>query len=71
MHSPEISMKQYHEQKYPIAIKIRITISGGIMGQTWVDGIKGLNVGHAMHLAHKNWDNASKIEFLGILFDNS
>lgn len=50
-------MKAYHEQRYPVAIDVLVAIHNpdGTVCESWVDGIKGLNVGHALYLARLNW----------------
>lgn len=47
-------MKTYDEQNYPVSIDVRVSYPGNI----WLDGVKGLNVGHAMYLASENWPGA-------------
>lgn len=56
-------MKGYYEQKYPLSIDVRVIFSDS---DAIEDSIKGLNAGHALYLARKNWDCAMAIEFLGI-----
>jgi hypothetical protein len=48
-------MKTYITTKYPVAIIVRVTPYDTRYNQPWIDGIKGLNVGHALHEAQDNW----------------
>ena len=48
-------MKAYEEQNYPVSVPVRVTWADGM---THEDEIKGLNIGHALHLAHLNWPDA-------------
>lgn len=54
-------MKNYYEQNYPVSIKVTLTFKA--FGQEWTceDEIKGLNPGHALHLAGINWPDAISI----------
>lgn len=54
-------MKSYDEQRYPVAIAVRLIWYDGF---TYCDCIKGLNTGHALYLARKNWPDAEMVELL-------
>lgn len=62
-------MKTYHEQRYQVSIKVRVTIAtlifGGVETEVFEDEIKGLNRGHALYLAQKNWPDATCIQEVG------
>ena len=47
-------MKTYIEQAYKTSIKVLVTYPN----DTFIDYIKGLNTGHALHLARQNWEGA-------------
>jgi len=51
--------RDYYEQRYPVAVAVRITWDDGMIHD---DEIKGLNVGHALYLARRNWSDAASIE---------
>lgn len=57
-------IKEFNEQKYPVAITVLVTNKYG----SWLDGIKGLNKGHAMFLARANWVDA-QIDYVGVYID--
>lgn len=46
--------KSFHEQNYPVAIVVRVYHPD--LEMRFVDGIKGLNKGHALYMARLNWD---------------
>jgi hypothetical protein len=48
-------MKPFEEQKYKHSQKVRIILSSG---EDFEDEIKGLNKGHALYLAKKNWEGS-------------
>jgi hypothetical protein len=50
-------MKTYYEQKYKHSIEILVKYHN----DSWIDGIKGLNKGHALYLARLNWPGAKII----------
>lgn len=52
--------KSYHESNYKKEITVRVTLDNG---QSFVDGMKGLNTPHALERARRNWDGAT-IELL-------
>lgn len=54
-------MKGYAQQSYPMSLDVIVVIDG----QAFRDGIKGLNMGHAVHRAHWNWPAAQLIVPLG------
>ena len=47
-------MKGYQEQKYPVTISVRVKWAD----LTHYDCVKGLNIGHALYLARRNWAGA-------------
>ena len=55
-------MKTYNEQSYKTSILVNITFDNGY---TFEDGIKGLNIGHALYLARQNWEGAT-IDYIGL-----
>jgi hypothetical protein len=52
--------KSYEESTYKKEITVRVTFDNG---QSFVDGMKGLNTPHALERARRNWDGAT-IELL-------
>ena len=52
------TVKGYFDQNYPCSVEVLVTFDDG---DSFVDGIKGLNVGHALYLARLNWDGASVV----------
>lgn len=50
--------KPYGAQRYPVAITVRV-IFPEFPDAPLVDGVKGLNAGHALWRARQNWPNAS------------
>lgn len=51
--------KSFREQRYPVAIIVRIYCPEFEM--TFVDGVKGLNKGHALYSARVNWDGCEVV----------
>lgn len=51
-------MKSYSEQKYNFELNVLVTQkdSKGRIVLQWKDAHKGLNAGHALFLAKKNWE---------------
>jgi hypothetical protein len=49
------AIKGFSEQRYPVTVNVRVTWPDG---DTELDQIKGLNPGHALHLARENWPGA-------------
>ncbi|MHC4458561.1 MAG: hypothetical protein ACYS0I_16035 [Planctomycetota bacterium] len=47
-------MKTYKERKYPIEALVKVSYPGNV----WIDGIDGLNLGHAVWRARQNWKRA-------------
>lgn len=47
-------MKTYSEQRYGVEVNVLVVTST----QAWVDGIKGMNLGHALWRARQNWTDA-------------
>lgn len=45
--------KSFGELRYPISLPVRVSCNGDV----FEDEIKGLNAGHALHLAKDNWPN--------------
>jgi len=48
-------MKSWGEQNYPVSIAVMVKYPDM---PAFLDEIKGLNKGHAVYLAHKNWEGA-------------
>ena len=53
-------MKGFHAEKYPISLTLVLCFSDG---EQWEDGIKGLNVGHALWRARQNWDGVTIVSY--------
>jgi len=51
----EMKMKTYEEQNYKHSQLVRVIFEDG---SEMEDEIKGLNKGHALYLARKNWEGA-------------
>lgn len=51
-------MKTYAEQRYPVARRVLVVFPD----DRFVDGIKGLSVGHALWRARWNWDGAKIVD---------
>lgn len=51
-------MKTYAEQRYPVARRVLVVFPD----DRFVDGIKGLSVGHALWRARWNWDGAEIVD---------
>jgi hypothetical protein len=59
--------KTFEETKFKKAIVVRVTFDNG---QTFVDGMNGLNAEHALERARRNWDGAT-IEKISDVYDLS
>ena len=46
----------FFTERYPVGIWVKVTDSES---NSWEDGIKGLNKGHALFRASQNWDGFS------------
>ena len=53
----------YEEEKFKTGVNLRITLPDG---EVFEDGIKGLNVGHALRRAADNWPAATRIQVIGV-----
>jgi|TARA_R110002153_G_scaffold147979_4_gene299260 hypothetical protein len=58
-------MKTYIEQAYKVSIVVKVSYPATLCGSSWIDGIKGLNIGHALYLARQNWEGAT-IDYIGL-----
>ncbi len=52
-------MKTYHEQKYTHVSKFKMTFELFGKTETFIEEHKGLNAGHALYLAKRNWLDCS------------
>ena len=61
---PEVPIGKmpFDEQSFPVEVAVRVSFEDG---QTFIDGVKGLNIGHALRRAASNWPSASDIKVLG------
>jgi hypothetical protein len=50
------AVKGYFDQNYPCSVDLIVDFGDG---DPFEDGIKGLNVGHALYLAGLNWSGAT------------
>lgn len=60
------ALKDFGQQRFRTSVKVKVEIPGA---KPFVDAVKGLNIGHAIHRAKWNWPGA-KITSLGILQPN-
>jgi len=54
-------MLDYDDQNYPYVLPVIVYFDN----HSWSDAIKGLNKGHALYLAYKNWPSAKHIKTVG------
>ncbi len=58
-------LKTFDQQHYPCTIRVKVNYTAWAdSGNTFTDEIKGLNPGHALHLAYLNWPHANRIQLL-------
>lgn len=53
-------MKEYDEQNYPISLALVLRFDDG---EEWEDGIKGLNIGHALYRVRWNWPGVTIVSW--------
>lgn len=53
-------MRGYYAERYQVSLSLVLCFEDGV---TWEDGIKGLNIGHALWRACQNWDGVTIVSY--------